>query len=214
MSATFLDDEARATFERTIRTIESASAVEVVVAVRRRSHTYRHANVIVGALFAFVGLAIMLFADWTFSLPNILFEPFVVGAALGALVELLPDVKRLLTLPARRREHVARAARATFVERRVHATESRAGLLVYISWLEQQVILVPDVAAAAAIAPELIVQLERDMSAAMRHGGAHVAELLAKRSADFAAVMPRRHDDRNELPDEIHSDLVKREEPS
>lgn len=207
MSATFLDAEARATFERAIRTIESASGVEVVLAVRRRSHTYRHANVAIGAAIAFMGLAAMLFVDHVFSHTSILFDPFIVGIAAGWLVELLPAVKRVLTPRARRHELVARAARSTFVERGVHVTASRNGLLVYISWLEQEVVLVPDVALAKAVAPEALRQLETDMTAAMHAGGTAVAGVLEKFSAELARVAPRRHDDVNELPDALDSDL-------
>jgi putative membrane protein len=207
VSAAFLDTEARSTFERAIRTIESVSGVEVVVAVRRRSHEYRHANVLVGVLVAFAGLAAMLFSEHPFGLASILIDPFVVGLAGGALVELLPSVKRVLTTPARRRWFVGRAARVTFVDRGVHATASRAGLLVYVSWLEQQVAIVPDTALAKALSADAVAQLANDMTAAMRRGGAQVATLLEKFSPELALAMPRRHDDVNELPDALDSDL-------
>lgn len=210
MSATFLDDEARATFERAIRTVETVSGVEIVVAVRRRSYPYRNANLIVGAAVAFIGLAAMLFSHQPFGLAAILFDPFIVGIIAGALVELLPGVKRLLTPPARRRWHVARAARATFVERGVHATATRAGLLIYISWLEQRVALVPDVGLAGAIAPDALTQLESRMSAAMHRGGAAVATVLEAFAPELAKALPRRGDDINELPDAIDSDLEQR----
>jgi putative membrane protein len=208
VSASFLDDAARAAFERAIRTIESVSGVEVVVAVRRRSESYRHANLIVGAAVAFIGLAAMLFSEHPFGLAAILFDPFVVGLIAGGLVELLPAVKRVLTVPARRRDAVRRAARATFVERGVHATASRAGVLVYISWLEQQVALVPDVGLARTWSAEV---LEHELTAAMPAGGARVALLLEQHSATFATAVPRTHDDVNELPDTIDSDLRSRQ---
>jgi putative membrane protein len=210
VSARFLDDAARSAFQQAIATIESTSAVEIVVAVRRRSHEYRNANLVVGALVAFAGLAAMLFSHEPFGLTAILFDPFVLGVAAGALVELLPGAKRVLTPPARRRAHVGRAARATFVDRGVHATSSRAGLLVYISWLEQQVALVADTAAAAAIAPDALAALERDLTHAMSAGGARVGEVLAKAAPALAKALPRRDDDVNELPDTIDSDLEHR----
>ncbi|HEY6040115.1 MAG TPA: hypothetical protein VIV58_37790, partial [Kofleriaceae bacterium] len=66
MATQFLDADARAAFARAVETIENASAVEVVIAIRQRSAAYRHANVIVGAVVAFAGLAAMLFAEHTF----------------------------------------------------------------------------------------------------------------------------------------------------
>ncbi len=207
MSARFLDDEARAAFKQTIEDVEAASAVEVVVAMRRRSSGYLHANLIVGAIIAFAALAAMLFSDYPFSLPAILCDPFGAGALAGALVELLPGVKRVLT-PARvRRRHVAHAAHATFVERGVHNTIDRSGLLVYISWLEQQVALVADYGLEQAFGREALRAAEAKLDAAMAGGGAEVARVLAEIGRTMAAGMPRREGDINELPDAIDSDL-------
>jgi putative membrane protein len=204
VSTRFLDG---ANFQQSISAIEDVSAAEIVVAVRRRSHEYRNANLIVGMLVAFAALCAMLFAERTFGLAAILLDPFIVGIAAGALVELLPGVKRVLTTPSRRRHHVQRAARATFVDRGVHATTSRAGLLVYISWLEQQVVLVPDVALERAIPPDALATLERELTAAMPGGGAAVAARLAAFAPEAAKALPRLAQDTNELPDTIDSDL-------
>jgi putative membrane protein len=210
VSARFLDDEARRAFEQAIATIERESAIEVVVAVRRKSARYLHANLIVGVLVAFGGLAAMLFADYPFSLFAILVDPFLVGLAAGGLVELLPAVKRLLT-PFRFRDRIVhRAARATFVERGVHNTIDRSGLLVYISWLEQEVALVPDSGLVAAFTPEAIAKAEAVLDAAMPSGGAAVARALEELASRMAAAMPRRADDRNELPDALVDEITRR----
>ena len=207
MGARFLDEEAHAAFKETIEEIESASAVEVVVALRRRSAGYLHANLIVGVVVAFAGLAAMLFATSSFSLVSILVDPFIVGAVAGALVELLPQVKRVLT-PARvRRRHVDHAARAAFVDRGAHNTTDRSGLLVYISWVEQQVALVADANLEKSFTLEALRQAERDLTAAMARGGVAVARELGKLDAAFGTAMPRRAGDINELPNALDSDL-------
>ncbi len=207
MSARFLDDDARAAFKRAIEAIEAVSAVEVVVAVRRRSHGYRHANVAVGALTAFVGLAVMLFARQAFALTSILIDPFVVGLIAGTVVELLPGVKRVLTPPASRRLHVHRAARATFVERGVHATRARTGLLVYISWLEQAVAIVADLGLARQLPADTVARIEQALTAEMRGGGARVASVLERFAGELHTAAPVGDDDVNELSDAIDSDL-------
>lgn len=207
MGARFLDDEAHAAFKETIEEIESVSAVEVVVAMRRRSAGYLHANLIVGVVVAFVSLAAMLFAAYPFSLLAILVDPFVVGAVAGALVELLPLVKRLLTPERVRRRHVEHAARATFVDRGVHNTTDRSGLLIYISWLEHQVALVADSNLDKTFTAEVLRQAERDLTSAMADGGVAVARELGKLEAALATAMPRRAGDLNELPNAIDSDL-------
>jgi putative membrane protein len=207
VSAKFLDEEARVAFKRAIEAIESVSAVEVVVAVRRRSHSYRQANVTVGMLAAFAGLAAMLFASHTFALTSILVDPFVVGLLAGGIVELLPGVKRVLTPSAQRSEHVHRAARATFVERGVHATRDRIGLLVYISWLEQQVALVPDLGLARLVPADVLARMEQALTAEVRSGGTHVATALERCTDELRAAAPVGENDINELSNSIDSDL-------
>lgn len=199
MGVRFLDDEARAAFKQAIEAVENASAVEVVVALRQKSARYIHANVVVGAAVAFAGLAAMLFADATFSLGSILVDPFVVAVLAGGAVELLPMVKRWLTTERVRRHHVTRAARATFVERGVHNTTGRTGLLVYISWLERLIVVVPD----SGIPPAAVTGLDDELTAAMRHGGAAVARRLEKLAPVCAECLPHQADDVNELPDAL-----------
>ncbi|MCW5809032.1 MAG: hypothetical protein KIT31_42155 [Deltaproteobacteria bacterium] len=208
MSARFLDDEARRAFKRAIEAIEGTSSMEVVVAVRRASSRYLHANVLVGALAAFAGLATMLYSDREFGLLAILVDPFIVGLLAGALVELLPAVKRVLTPPATRRFHVERAARAAFVERGVHNTRDRSGVLLYISWTEQLATLVPDSGILHEIAAPALAADALAISAAVPGGGAAVARTLEERLLVHAPAMPRRPDDINELPDDIDSDLA------
>jgi putative membrane protein len=202
-----LDAAARTAFEQAIAAIERASAVEVVVAVRRRSAGYLHANLVVGGLVALAGLAVMLFGEHVFALTSILVDPFVLGGIAGGLVELLPDIKRVLSPAAMRNRSVARAARATFVERGVHNTRDRSGLLVYISWLERQVMVVADTGIARRLPGDAVQGAEHALTLALDRGGAAVARELAQLAPALAAAMPRRDDDRNELPDAIDSDL-------
>src|SRR5688572_11799675 len=165
--------------------------------MRRRSAGYLHANLIVGAIVTFVSLAAMLFASHSFSLGAILINPFLLGAVGGALVGLLPMVKRVLTPPRVRRRYVEMAARATFLERGVHNTSDRSGLLVYISWVEQQVALVADSNLEKAFTTEALREAERALTSAMSGGGAAVARALAKIDDAFAIAMPRRAGDIN-----------------
>lgn len=209
MSARFLDDEARVAFKRAIEAIEAVSAVEVVVAVRRRSYAYRHVNATIGILVAFAGLAAMLFASHPFGLVSILIDPFIVGLVAAGIVEFLPGLKRVLTPYAQRRGHVHAAARATFVERGVHATRGRSGLLVYISWLEQEVALVPDLGLARELPPDALVRMEQALTAEMKAGGAAVAAALERLATDLRAAAPVGENDLNELSNSIDSDLAR-----
>jgi putative membrane protein len=205
----FLDDAARKGFQRAVETVENVSAVEVVVAVRQKSGTYRHANVIIGAAVAFIGLAVMLFAPREFGLTSILIDPFLVGVLAGGAVELLPHLKRVMSPRSMRRRHVMQAARAAFVERGVHATTGRSGLLVYISWLEREVALIADLGLLRDLAAGVLARAEDELSRAMPRGAAVAAGVEAL-APEMARAMPHRDDDVNELPDAIDSDMGNR----
>ena len=207
MVTRFLDEPARAAFHGAVTTIEGGSAVEVVVAVRRQSSAHLLANVVLGVATAFAALAYMLFGEPHFSLSSILIDPFVVGIAVGALVELLPMVKRGLTPPSWRTRTVRRAAKAAFLDRGVHTTTGRSGLLVYASWLEQCCVIVADIGLAGACDPAALQALERHLTATMPRGGAAVAGVLAASAALFARALPRSAADLNELPDDIDAHL-------
>jgi putative membrane protein len=211
VASKFLDATARTAFTRAIEAIEQGSAAEVVVAVRRRSAPYLHANVAIGVAVAVAGQAAMLFSDHVFALTSILVDPFVVGAIAGAVTELLPAVKRLLSPRAMRRREVLRAARAAFVERGVHCTRDRSGILVYISWLEREVAVVVDAGIERALPAEIHADAVRSLTAAISSGGAAVARQLERFAPALASAMPRRDDDVNELPDAIDSDLERPE---
>lgn len=203
MSAQFLDEDARKAFKAAIEAIEASSGVEVVVAMRQRSSTYFHANLALGAIVAFASLAAMLFADHAFSLTAILFDPFLAGAAAAGLVHWIPQAKRLLTRPSTRRRHVRVAARATFVERGVHNTRDRGGLLVYISWLEQEIALVADSGLEAAWTLDEVDRAAHALTRTMPEGGSAVAKALAALGPTLGLAIPRREIDVNELPDAI-----------
>ncbi len=208
MGVRFLDDAASAAFERAIQAIEQASAVEVVVAVRRRSGDYRHANGAIALAFAFGALAITLFAETEFSVVAILAGPMLFAIGGFVLPELVPWWKGLLTSRASLRAHVQRAAKATFVERGVHNTTGRSGVLAYISLLEGDVALVPD--SGLVLPAEVLARVEAAMADAIPKGGAAVAAALGELTPHCARALPHQDDDVNELPDVVHSDEKRR----
>lgn len=203
MATRFLDDAARAAFKAAIEGIEATSAAEVVVALRQKSSGHLLANLVVGALSAFLALAYMLFAAHQFSLPAILVDPFVLGLGAGWLVEVLPPLKRRLVPRRHRRYAVERGAKAAFYDRGVGNTRARSGVLVYLSWLEQEAVVLADSGVPASWRDGARAQLERALAAAMPQGGAAAAAALAAAAAPLATALPRGSDDVNELPDAL-----------
>jgi putative membrane protein len=206
MGAKFLDDAARRAFKHAIETIENASSAEVVVAMRQRSARYLHAHVIVGIAVAIGALATMLFASHEFGLTSILVDPFAVGIVAAILVEQVSPLIRVLTPRRWRQREVMRAARATFVERGVHNTAGRSGVLAYIGLLERECVLVPDSGLAAALPAEALARIAAAMTDAFPKGGSAVARALAELSPHAARAMPHESTDVNELPDVVDSD--------
>jgi putative membrane protein len=211
----FTGGDATRALEAAIKSIETRSSAEVVIAVRRQSARHLHAHVIAGGVAMFVALAYMLFGRHPFALTSILVDPFVVGLAAGAAVELVPAFKRLVTSRRALRRAVERAARATFLERGVHLTRGRTGVLVYVSLVEAEAGLIADGQVEVAWPAEARDRLRAALTAAVPTGGVAFAAVLAGAADDLATVLPRATDDVNELPDalDVHVAMREKREP-
>ncbi|MBK9069571.1 MAG: hypothetical protein IPL79_00965 [Myxococcales bacterium] len=205
----FVNDDVTLALRRAVEAIEGVSGVEIVIAIRRQSSDWLHANLIVGGAAAVATLAFLLFSSGVYSNWSLLIDPVVAGLAVGAFVELVPGLKRWLSSRSWRRRVVMAAAKATFYDRGVHLTQSRAGLLVYVSVLERTAVVVGDRAVVAAVAPAELESLRVDLERATHHHGEAIAAALTARSALFSASLPRHAHDENELPD-VPSSLVSR----
>jgi putative membrane protein len=199
-----MDAQGAAALRRAVEEIEAASAAEGVVAVRARAERWLDPPLVLSGLAGAGALAAALFVPWEFTLAaNLLYSvgAMVAGAALG----LLRPVARLLVPAAARRGRARAAARALFVERAVHATRGRTGVLIYVELAERQVAVVADLAAAKALdAEEGRRAVARVEGALAGGGGAHaLAAALASLTRPLAAALPRAADDENELPDGI-----------
>ena len=210
MAGTFADDRARAALRAAVEAVEASSGAEVVVAVRRQSSSWLHVNLALGAVAAFAALAYMLFADHTFAVISILVDPFVVGLAVGLLVELTAPIKRLLTPSSWRRRVVEQAARAAFVERGIHGTSRRTGIFIYASWLERRAIMVADIGVLAAVPPSVLAEFQARLDEAMAHDGDALAEAVRGMAGELGCGLRRADDDINELPDDVDAHVGRR----
>jgi putative membrane protein len=206
----FADDAAIGALEGAVRKLEASSSAELVIAVRRQAQLWLHAHVIAGGVAAFVALAYMLYSDFGFGLLSILIDPFVIGIAIGAAMELWPGGKRFLTSRKRRRAAVERAARAAFYDRGVHHTRGRTGMLLYIAVTERMAALVPDDEAEAAWTAIERTRVVIAIEAAIPGGGESVAKVLEGLVPEIAKAMPRAADDVNELPDALDMSSIQR----
>jgi putative membrane protein len=205
MAKPFLTEESKTALAAAVRAIESCSSAELVVAVRPRSGSYLHADLIWGIGAALGTLAVLLYSRWEFVLIWFLIDPMVLGSLAALAASRSPLLRRVLTPRTQRRQRVEAAARSTFVERRIHTTSGRTGILLYISVLEREANVVVDAGVEALAATEAWGKAIGEIEGAVRRGadGTAVAERLHGLAALLSPVLERSAADVDELPNEV-----------
>lgn len=205
MGKPFLTDEAKRALTEAVREVEACTSAELVVAVRARSGSYLHADLTAGILIGLAALTFLLFSHWPFGLIWFVIDPVVAGLLGGLAASRFPGLRRVLTRAAVRRRLAETAARALFVEKRVHGTAGRTGLLLYVGVLEREAVVVPDLGLQALAATESWQQIVSGIEAGVREGedGIRIAERMRAFAAICGAALPRAHDDVDELANEV-----------
>lgn len=207
MSAIVWSDEATKTrVADLVKRVEAESAVELVVTVRARSASYRAASVLFGALAAFAGLAVYVYAETEFTddlAPPALFALFVVASFVASQTTLL---RRWLTPRTEQSAAVRAAAREAFVDQGIASTRERTGLLVYVSVFERRAEVIADI---GLLRRDLDGELARALSAVattieQRGDLAAFEAALHQVGKCCATLCPPRADDVNELPDSVN----------
>src|SRR3989442_495580 len=119
-----------------VREIEAKTDAEVVIVIRGRSGSYRQADYLCGAVFAFLGLLFVLFSPFDFHTYWVPFDVavlFAVGAFVCSRTYLL---RRLLTTKKFRAHAARQGAAAMFYEAGIANTHAENGMLIYVSLLE------------------------------------------------------------------------------
>lgn len=200
----FFAADAKTKTVEVVQEIERQTSAEVVVALRKSSGYYRHADYLFGFAVALATLVAVVLVPQPMSaltLPLDALVMFVLGAALCAQS---PWLRRLLTCARRRRENVRAAALVAFQELGVSRTSGRWGVLVYLSVLERDAEVVLDVGIDEASLGDDWKRAIAELRAAMKSLDFERA-LGAMRAFGpvLASVLPVRSDDVNELPDEL-----------
>ena len=127
-----------------VREIEKETNAELVIAVRARSGSYRHADYLFGALVAYAGLLFLLFSPWTFNHYWVAVD-IALLFGLGVLISSRSDaVRRLLTTKEERARAVREGAAAMFYEAGIANTVAEMGVLIYLSLMERRLELLAD----------------------------------------------------------------------
>jgi putative membrane protein len=210
MSKRWLDDPAERALLAAVAQIESTSAVEVAIAVRRSAQSWPHVPMIIGSAAAWATVAFMLFSEPSFALPAFLVDPVIVAGLAGWAATTFSAPVRWLTSASARRAAAVRAARATFVERGVQRTRGRTGVLVFCALTERVAVVVADSGVEAALPAGALAAWERRIDESLTHGGTAAASEVGAMAATFAEAVPRGRDDVNELQDAIEHDIDRR----
>ena len=138
------DDAAQLNLTDCVKKIETTTDAELVLTVRARSGSYRHADYLFGASLAFVGLLFLLFSPFEFHQYWVAIDVallFVIGAFVSSRSN---SVRRLLTTEKFRSQAVRTGAAAMFYEAGIANTAAEMGLLIYLSILERRLEVIAD----------------------------------------------------------------------
>jgi putative membrane protein len=127
-----------------VREIEKETNAELVIAVRARSGSYLHVDLIFGAILAYAGLLFLLFAPWTFR-PYWVAVDVALLFALGFFLSSSSNaIRRLMTTKEQRARQVREGAAAMFYEAGIANTAAEMGVLIYLSLMERRLELLAD----------------------------------------------------------------------
>ncbi len=201
---TFLTEAGERAIEDAVATIEAASSAEIVVAIRPRARYALIQHAVVGIVTAFAILGFALFSPIEFTLWQIFVLPMFAGLFGAVLVEAIPPLYRWLSPSWLRYEHVREAAYAAFVERGIHGTRDRTGILVYIALRERMVEIVADLGVTKHHGIEVLAAWAGTLEARLPQGAEAFGKELANLAGDLGKTLPRRADDTDELANAIH----------
>lgn len=202
--ADFFTEQAKQSTAESVKSVERLTSAEVVVAVRRRSGEYRPAAYHFGFFTGGVVVLYLLLTPEVFSVGAIALDGML---AFGLGLVLAFNVSPLLRLLVRTKtleQSVADSARVAFYDLGISRTSGRNGLLVYVSTFEQRCLVLTDVGIdAASLGPVWTERCAALTQAVKKRDLAELERVLVSLGPVLAASMPRRHDDANELADEV-----------
>jgi putative membrane protein len=196
------DEAAQLNLTDCVKKIETTTDAELVLTVRARSGSYRHADYLCGALLAFAGLVFLLFSPFDFHQYWVAVDVallFALGAFVASRSNLL---RRLLTTEKFRSQAVRAGAAAMFYEAGIANTSAEMGVLIYLSILERRLEVIADRGILKGVNALDWNQILFELHQAGRQ--AQPAPLLAameKLGALLTVHLPATGENPNELPD-------------
>ena len=196
------DKTAGEALAQAVRDIESTTDAEIVIAVRGRSGSYRHADYLCGAIVALAGLIFVLFSPFefhTYWVPIDVVILFIAGAFVCSRTN---AIRRALTSKDFRAKAARTGAAAMFYEAGIANTSAENGLLIYLSLLERRLEVIADRGILKAV-PAL--KWNNSVFELKKIGRKPEPDNLIKSVRDLGCVLaehlPATGENPNELPD-------------
>ena len=201
-------DSDREAIRAAVAAAETRSGGEVVPWIADACDDYPEAAWIAAAGGALLGLGLgQLGHWWSDAWGGMLLwalAPALAGAAAGFLLGRLPAAKRLLVADETMERRVQTGAEAAFLRAEVFGTRDRTGILIFVALLEHRVVVLADSGIHARVPAERWGALADEIVAGIRRGAAPAAVIAGVESCGTLLAehcVPRRPDDRDELPD-------------
>lgn len=200
----FLEASAKQRAASAVRTVEAQTAVEVVIAVRRRASHHVWTSVAFGAVCALAGFSYMWFSEQIYDVLTMPLDTAIAWVLGGLLCAVVAPLRRALTPAGVRRRRAERAAQAAFTALGIDKTRGRTGLLVYVALFERTIVLVPDSGLPAGVVSGPLAGTHAALDEAVRRVDLEAfLAAIARLGPVCGAFLPRRADDVNELRDSV-----------
>lgn len=202
-----LDRRSEAALLASIQSIEARSGAEVVVAIRPRSGSYLHISLALALGAGLASLLFLLYMPWPVPWLFLWLQPAAFASLTAVLSAKAPFLQRRLSRQHTMRAAAERAARSLFVEKGVHGTKERVGILVFVSQLENTCTVVSDIGIGQCLPARDWDKATSALQAVLTDTGKiePLAETLASLGDLLEFYIPRDVDDVNELPDALLS---------
>ncbi len=209
MKAELSDPEAHI-LNQHIAELEKRGNIQIVLAVVKRSDSYVEipwkAFAMITVFTGFLVFIMGLFNTLTDSFWLYITIPFFAGIISSLATLYIPSFARFFLSAHRAGQEVKQYAESLFLSRELYATETRSGLLMYISIFEKRVFLLPDKGLQELFTSEdldgmlnsMIIQLKQNNLFSSFEAGLKQLDASLKGPKSAAPVKGK-----NEIPDDI-----------
>lgn len=193
-----------------ISLVEAKTSGEIVVVTVPRSSDYAWVPLVWGAIGWALASALLcvLFVGWHYDLSiSMILESQLGTVVLFYLLGRYPSLLRRSIPKKEAASLVHEAALAHFTVRGLCETRDRTGILIYISELEHRIEILADRGIHSVVGETYWEDQVRHIVEGIRRdrAGEALCEAIRQMGEKLAALFPARHDDTNELGNEVHT---------